>query len=137
MTVPKKEPETPVLLRRARYISNLDLSQAYFQVPLEPRIRPITVFAVPVRRGIFHFTQMPFELTNAPANHSKINGPSNKIRMEAACFRVFKRCSNCNRDRGRALPLSDSRVNGLEKGGIGIKPREKCLLLSADEIFGV
>lgn len=50
-------------LRSANYISTLDLSQAFHQIPLEPESREITAFTVPYR-GLFHFKRMPFGLTN-------------------------------------------------------------------------
>lgn len=53
-------------LRQAHYISTIDLSQAYFQIPLAENAKPITAFIVP-GRGLFQFTRMPFGLSNAPA----------------------------------------------------------------------
>lgn len=53
-------------LRQAHYISTIDLSQAYFQIPLADAAKPITAFIVP-GRGLFQFTRMPFGLSNAPA----------------------------------------------------------------------
>ncbi|XP_053593878.1 uncharacterized protein LOC128667533 [Microplitis demolitor] len=58
-------------LRRARYITTLDLSQAYFQIPLTERARPKTAFVVP-GRGLFQFKRMPFGLTNAPATFQRM-----------------------------------------------------------------
>lgn len=40
-------------LRSARYISTIDLSQAYFQVPLAKDSREITAFSVP-GKGLYH-----------------------------------------------------------------------------------
>ena len=53
-------------LRSARFISKIDLKNAYHQVPMDPASKEITAFAVP-ERGLFQFTKMPFGLTNAPA----------------------------------------------------------------------
>lgn len=58
-------------LRSARYISTIDLSQAYFQVPLTERSREITAFIVP-GKGLFHFRRMPFGLTGAPAMFQRL-----------------------------------------------------------------
>ncbi|XP_025270381.1 uncharacterized protein LOC112639720 [Camponotus floridanus] len=55
-------------LRSARYISTIDLSQAYFQIPLAKESREITAFSVP-GKGLFHFTRMPYGLTGAPATY--------------------------------------------------------------------
>ncbi|KAL6417039.1 hypothetical protein ACFW04_014747 [Cataglyphis niger] len=48
-------------LRAARYISTIDLSQVYFQIPLENKSRELTAFTV-LGKGLFYFTRMPFGL---------------------------------------------------------------------------
>ncbi|MCI0562406.1 MAG: reverse transcriptase domain-containing protein [Nitrososphaera sp.] len=58
-------------LRLARYISTIDLSQAYFQIPLTKESREITAFIVPTK-GLFHFTRMPYGLTKAPATFQRL-----------------------------------------------------------------
>lgn len=47
-----------------RYLSSIDLSDAFWQVPLEVSSRPKTAFVVP-GRGLFQFKAMPFGLCNA------------------------------------------------------------------------
>ena len=66
-------------LRSARYISTLDLSQAYHQIPLEAKSREVTAFTIP-GRGLMQFTRMPYGLTNAPATFQRIM--DNLIRPE-------------------------------------------------------
>ena len=58
-------------LGSAHYITSLDLSQAYFQVPLEKKSREYTAFAVP-QMGLFHFKRMPFGLCNASATFQRL-----------------------------------------------------------------
>ena len=59
-------------LRSAKYISTLDLSQAYHQIPLEVfKSREVTAFTVP-GRGLMQFTRMPYGLTKAPASFQQI-----------------------------------------------------------------
>lgn len=58
-------------LRAARYIMTLDLSQAYYQIPLEKGSREITVFRVP-GKGLYHFTRVPYGLTGAPATFQRL-----------------------------------------------------------------
>ena len=49
---------------RAKFISKIDLSKGFYQVPLtETAIK--TAFTC--HRGVFHFTRMPFGVKNAPA----------------------------------------------------------------------
>ncbi|KMQ83753.1 reverse ribonuclease integrase, partial [Lasius niger] len=58
-------------LRSARYISTIDLSQAYFQIPLEEGCRELTAFTVP-GKGLYHFKRMPYGLTGAPATFQRL-----------------------------------------------------------------
>lgn len=58
-------------LRAARYISTIDLSQAYFQIPLEKKSHEITAFSVP-GKGLFHFLRMPYGLTGASATFQRL-----------------------------------------------------------------
>lgn len=57
-------------LRQANYLTTLDLSQAYWQVPLTEESKEITAFIVP-GRGLFQFKRMPYGLTNAPATFQR------------------------------------------------------------------
>lgn len=58
-------------LRDARYLTSIDLSQAFFQILLEPSSREKTAFVVP-GRGLFEFIRMPFGITNAPAELQRL-----------------------------------------------------------------
>ena len=53
-------------LRQARYLTKIDLRQAYYQIPLEKASRKYTAFAVPGSE-LWQFTRMPFGLMNAPS----------------------------------------------------------------------
>uniref|UniRef100_W8AS19 RNA-directed DNA polymerase n=1 Tax=Ceratitis capitata TaxID=7213 RepID=W8AS19_CERCA len=51
-------------LQNTRYISAIDLKDAFWQIPLEKKSREKTAFTVP-GRPLYHFTVMPFGLCNA------------------------------------------------------------------------
>lgn len=54
-----------------KFISTIDLSKAFLQVPLHPKSRKYTAFLV-LGRGLFHFTRMPFGLVNSPATLARL-----------------------------------------------------------------
>ena len=58
-------------LQAARYISTLDLSSAYHQIPLRRESREITTFTVP-GLGLFQFKRMPYGLSNAGATFQRM-----------------------------------------------------------------
>ena len=51
-------------LQKVRYISTLDLSSAYHQIPLRAESHPVTAFTVPGLR-LYQFTRMPYGLSYA------------------------------------------------------------------------
>lgn len=58
-------------LRDARYLSSIDLSKAFWQIPIAEEDRDKTAFYVP-NRGTFRFKRTAFGLTNAPATQQRL-----------------------------------------------------------------
>ncbi|XP_075775856.1 uncharacterized protein LOC142826672 [Pelodiscus sinensis] len=54
----------------ARYLSTLDLTRGYWQIPLTPTSREKTAFSTPF--GLYHFTRMPFGLHGAAATFQRL-----------------------------------------------------------------
>lgn len=52
-------------LKASKYFTTLDLSSAFWQVPLEESSKRKTAFAI-IGRGLFQYERMPFGLCNAP-----------------------------------------------------------------------
>lgn len=58
-------------LGASKYLSTIDLSKAFWQIPLSPKSRKYTAFRV-FGRGLFQFTRLPFGLVNSPATLSRL-----------------------------------------------------------------
>ena len=54
----------------ARYVSTLDLTKGYWQVPLTQRAKPKTAFSTP--EGLFQYTVLPFGVHGAPATFQRM-----------------------------------------------------------------
>ena len=55
---------------RAKYVTTLDLTKGYWQVPVAIEDRPKTAFTTPY--SLFQFTRMPFGLQGAPATFQRM-----------------------------------------------------------------
>ena len=58
-------------LRSARYITTIDLSKVFHQIPLARNSREYTAFTVP-GRGLFQYKRMPFGLSVAPVTFQRL-----------------------------------------------------------------
>lgn len=58
-------------LPKAKYLSTIDLSEAFLQIPLELSSRKYTAFSVQ-GKGLFQYKRMPFGLVNSPASLARL-----------------------------------------------------------------
>ena len=59
-----------VKLSNCQFISKLDLTRGYWQLPLAEQAKPLTAFSTPI--GPFQFVTMPFGLVCASASFTNI-----------------------------------------------------------------
>ena len=57
--------------KNARYISKIDMTSAFLQIPADEAIRDLTAFSVP-GRGQLRFKRMPFGLVNSPSTFQEM-----------------------------------------------------------------
>lgn len=55
----------------ARFLTSIDLSKSFWQIPIKPEDKCKTAFYIPTR-GTFQFKCMPFGLCNAPATQQRL-----------------------------------------------------------------
>lgn len=58
-------------LGKTRYLSTIDLKDAFLQIPLCSESKPLTAFSFQ-GKGMFQYTRLPFSLTNSPATLSRL-----------------------------------------------------------------
>lgn len=58
-------------LGNAKYLTSLDIKNAYWQIKLSEKSKQYTAFTIP-GRGLFQFKRLAFGLTNAPGTFQKI-----------------------------------------------------------------
>lgn len=58
-------------LGSCKYLSTIDLTKAFLQIPLDPVSRRYTAFSI-LGRGLFQFTRLPFGLVNSPATLARL-----------------------------------------------------------------
>lgn len=57
-------------LGNSKFLTTIDLSKGYWQIPLTRRSRELTAFKTPL--GLFHFKVLPFGLHGAPASFQRL-----------------------------------------------------------------
>ena len=63
-------PQVDDLIDSVKYVTTLDLSRGYWQVPVQEESQPYTAFATPY--GLYQFKVMPFGLHGAPATFQRM-----------------------------------------------------------------
>ncbi|XP_025268292.1 uncharacterized protein K02A2.6-like [Camponotus floridanus] len=122
-------------LRSASYISTIDLSQAYFQIPLERNSRELTAFTVP-GKGLFHFTRMPYGLTGAPATFQRLLDRLIGPEMESHAFAYLDDIVVVTRTFDEHLIWLKRVLDRIREAGLTINPEKSKFCRSQVKYLG-
>lgn len=123
-------------LRGQKVMGVLDLSQGYWQAPLEEQSRQLTTFATP--NGMFRFKRVAFGLCNAPTYfQSAIQREVLGDLHGKACLIYIDDILILGRSRAEFLQNLTAVLQRLEAKGIAIKPSKCRLGVEAVEYVGL
>uniref|UniRef100_A0A8C5PW96 Gypsy retrotransposon integrase-like protein 1 n=1 Tax=Leptobrachium leishanense TaxID=445787 RepID=A0A8C5PW96_9ANUR len=117
----------------ARYITTLDLTKGYWQIPLTKEAREKTAFSTP--EGHFHYKRMPFGLHSAPATFQ---------RAMDRVLRPYLRYTSVylddivifSPDWESHLPRVQTVLDGLRKAGFTVNPEKSAVGMEEAKYLG-
>ena len=109
---------------QAKYISTLDLTKGYWQVPVHPESRQQTAVITPF--GKYQFLTMPFGLVGAPAVFQRL---MNTVLADVSAFSTayLDDVSIFNNSWKDHLVHLDEALSRLERAGLTVKASKCCL----------
>ncbi|XP_068121096.1 uncharacterized protein [Hyperolius riggenbachi] len=108
----------------ARYITTLDLTRGYWQIPLTPTAREKTAFSSP--QGLFHYVRMPFGLHGAPATFQRLMDEVLRPHQHFASV-YLDDVVIFSSDWESHLPKVQAVINSIRQAGLTANPK-KCAL---------
>uniref|UniRef100_A0A674CNJ5 Gypsy retrotransposon integrase-like protein 1 n=1 Tax=Salmo trutta TaxID=8032 RepID=A0A674CNJ5_SALTR len=118
---------------KARYITTLDLTKGYWQIPLTPRAKEKTAFATP--DGLFQYTVMPFGLHGAPATFQRLMDKVLKPHQAYAAA-YLDDVGIYSPDWESHLPRVQAVLDALRKAGLTANPAKCYVGLEETEYLG-
>lgn len=115
-------------LRSTRYLSSIDLSDAFWQVGLKPEDRPKTAFAVS-GRGFFMFKRMPFGLTNSPATLCRLVEMVVGCDLEPWVFKYLDDFIVATDTFERHVYVLQELAKRLKRAGLTISAKKSCFCM--------
>ncbi|KAL0147249.1 hypothetical protein M9458_057442 [Cirrhinus mrigala] len=109
-------------LGQSKYLTTMDLSKGYWQIPLTPSSRPLTAFRTP--GGLFHFKVLPFGLHGAVATFQRLMDQVSCGLTFASAYLDIVVYSNTWEEHVQHLREVLGR---LEKASLTVNPRACCL----------
>lgn len=109
------------MIGKAKYVSTIDLTEAYFQVPLDESSQEKTAFAVPTR-GTYVFRRMPMGLTNSGAELCSLIDSLFGSEFEPKAFPYLDDIVIVTETFNEHLEILDKISNKLKYAGLTISP---------------
>jgi len=119
-------------LREARWFATLDLLSGYWQRGLTDRAKERSAFCT--RRGLFHFTRMPFGLSGAPATFCRVMFRVLGDHIGTICLCYFDDVIVFGKTQKELLDRLDKILQRLHEHGLKVKP-SKCVLFKTEIKF--
>lgn len=111
-------------LKKAKFISTLDLQQGYWQVPLSQDSRALTAFTVP-GKGLYQFKVMPFGLHSAGATFQRLLDKIIGVELEPKAFCYLDDLIVVSETFGEHVDTLKLVFRRLRDAGLKLNP-EKC-----------
>jgi len=113
-------------LRGSKYFATFDLLSGYWQLGLAERAKERSAFCT--RRGLFHFTHMPFGLAGAPSSFCRLMPMVLRDLLWIDCLRYLADIVIFARTQEELLERLDRVLTRLREVGLKVKP-SKCVVL--------
>ena len=140
-------------LQDTRFISSIDLKDAFWQIPLEKKSREKTAFTVP-GRPLYQYTVMPFGLCNAPQRMCRLMDKviPGRLRENVFCYlddllvvspdfethlRTLEEVALCLRKSGLTINLEKSRFCVGEVKYLGFVIGDGTLRTDPDKVSAI
>jgi len=119
-------------LRGSKYFITMDLLSGYWQLGLTERAKERSAFCT--RRGLFHFTRMPFGLSGAPSTFCRVMSTALKDLLWVVCFSYLDDVIIFAKTPQELLQRSKLVLDRLKEVGLKVKP-SKCVLFRKEIQF--
>ena len=122
------------ILSRAKFITKMDIKDAYFSVKLAPESRKLTAFAVntPGLRGLYEFTRAPQGLKCSGQALARLLGDTIGDLARKGVYWYADDLFIATEDTESQYELIDEVLKRFEERGIAISPEKTSILLSED-----
>lgn len=121
-------------LRGAKYFATFDLLSGYWQLGMTERAKEASAFCT--RRGLFHFTRMPFGLAGAPATFCRLMSIVLRDQLWKICLCYLDDIVVYAKTPNELLQRLHQVLTRLHEVGLKIKPTKSVLFQTEIQFLG-